>query len=187
MNRTGRVCSIILCMAMIVGLLPTHTMTAFAAEGRTSQVELYTIGNTYYENNGGVPKDNGHDCQQLGVWLEKGATFRVRQINTALQKDLTLRLRTNDRNTETSVTIPANGSWATVVAPADCVPFVTSVYVTNGQTPVVEFETSGTHELPVHRQGDDEQAFLQNGRHCTCPMQYRRIEDGPFNGAAVLR
>lgn len=57
----------------------------------------------------------------------------------------------------------------TVTALADCVPLANSVYAANGQKPVVEFEMAGTHELPVHRQGEDEQAFFAKWEELQAP------------------
>ena len=36
---------------------------------QTRTKELYTVGNTAYENSGGTTKGNGHDCQHLDLWV----------------------------------------------------------------------------------------------------------------------
>lgn len=80
--------------------LPADTsntaVTLDAQQSQTKTQQLYTVGNTSYENGAGTTKGNGHDCQHLGIWVPKGATFKIRQTNTALGQNLTLKMRNDE-------------------------------------------------------------------------------------------
>lgn len=130
-------------------------------QAQTRQQQLYTVGNTGYENGAGTTKGNGHDCQHLGIWVPKGTTFKIRQTNTALGQNLTLKMRNDDRLTEQGYTLNKNGDWLEITAEADSVPLISSVYSANGEKPEVEFTLAGTEKLPVYEFGGDEDAFYQ--------------------------
>lgn len=141
---------------------------------QTRNQELYTVGNTYYENNAGTPKGNRHDCQHLGLWLPKGVTFRIRQTNTKFGQDMTLKLRNDDKLTESVATLKKDGSWLEVTPVADSVPLISSLYSANGEKPEVEFSLEGTHELPVYEFGDDESAFYKKWDDLNAPFAVYR-------------
>lgn len=130
-------------------------------QAQTRQQQLYTVWNTSYENGAGTTKGNGHDCQHLGIWVPKGTTFKIRQTNTALGQNLTLKMRNDDRLTEQGYTLNKNGDWLEITAEADSVPLISSVYSANGEKPEVEFTLAGTEKLPVYEFGGDEDAFYQ--------------------------
>ncbi len=121
--------------------------------------ELYTIGNPQWEAGAGIHKGNGHDRQQLGVWVPKGTSFSIRQADTSPEQNLSLRMYNDDKQTEFQADIPKNGDWLTVTATADSMPFVQSIYRSDDKKPVVEFELDGTKTLPVYHEGDDEAKF----------------------------
>ena len=158
-------------MAAVLIAMPLQNI-AYADEptGETKTQEMYIVGNTGYENASKIMKGNGHDCQNLGIWVPSGATFSIRQVNTELNQALTFKMRNDDVQTESVNTIPADGSWLTVTAKADSVPFVQSIYRADGKKPIVEFTLENTYELPVYKQGDDEKAFFEHWRKLDAPF-----------------
>ena len=186
MKKMRKMKSFLLIVSLVLAVMAPAQV--FAAENGDSVAasntkQLYTIGYTAYENGSGVKKGNTQDCQHLGVWIKKDTVLKVRQTNANFKQNLTLRLRNDDSKTENSVTIPANGSWASITARADGVPFVTSVYSSNGQRPVVEWKTEGGGELynlPVYDyeyEERSEKAFYQMWNDTDAPfavMECRR-------------
>ncbi len=146
------------------------TVTLDAQQSQTKTQQLYTVGNTSYENGASTPKGNGHDCQHLGIWVPKGTTFKIRQTNTALGQNLTLKMRNDDSQTEKVYTLNKDGSWLEITAIADSVPLISSVYSANGQKPEVEFTIEGTEKLPVYTFGGDENAFYQEWDELNAPF-----------------
>ena len=186
MKKMRKMKSFLLIVSLVLAVMAPAQV--FAAENGDSVAasntkQLYTIGYTAYENGSGVKKGNTQDCQHLGVWIKKDTVLKVRQTNANFKQNLTLRLRNDDSKTENSVTIPANGRWASVTARGDGVPFVTSVYSSNGQRPVVEWKTEGGGELynlPVYDyeyEERSEKAFYQMWNDTDAPfavMECRR-------------
>lgn len=154
--------------------LPADTsntaVTLDAQQSQTKTQQLYTVGNTSYENGAGTTKGNGHDCQHLGIWVPKGTTFKIRQTNTALDQDLTLKMRNDDSQTEQRYTLNKDGSWLEITAIADSVPLISSVYSANGEKPEVEFTVEGTEKLPVYEFGGDEAAFYKEWDELNAPF-----------------
>lgn len=154
--------------------LPADTsntaVTLDAQQSQTKTQQLYTVGNTSYENGAGTTKGNGHDCQHLGIWVPKGTTFKIRQTNTALGQDLTLKMRNDDSQTEQRYTLNKDGSWLEITAIADSVPLISSVYSANGEKPEVEFTVEGTEKLPVYEFGGDEAAFYKEWDELNAPF-----------------
>lgn len=144
--------------------------TLDAQQSQTKTQQLYTVGNTSYENGAGTTKGNGHDCQHLGIWVPKGTTFKIRQTNTALGQDLTLKMRNDDSQTEQRYTLNKDGSWLEITAIADSVPLISSVYSANGEKPEVEFTVEGTEKLPVYEFGGDEAAFYKEWDELNAPF-----------------
>ncbi len=145
-------------------------VTLDAQQSQTKTQQLYTVGNTSYENGAGTTKGNGHDCQHLGIWVPKGTTFKIRQTNTALGQDLTLKMRNDDSQTEQRYTLNKDGSWLEITAIADSVPLISSVYSANGEKPEVEFTVEGTEKLPVYEFGGDEAAFYKEWDELNAPF-----------------
>lgn len=143
----------IMSILLIICMISNLSMPVMADQNEniisTDSQELYTVGNTNYENGANTPKGNGHDCQQLGIWVPANTSFRIRQVNTLLNQNLTIRMRNDDKQTEAAYTIPANGDWIEITPTADSVPFISSIYRADGQKPKVEFSLEGTQELPV--------------------------------------
>lgn len=154
--------------------LPADTsntaVTLDAQQSQTKTQQLYTVGNTSYENGAGTTKGNGHDCQHLGIWVPKGTTFKIRQTNTALDQDLTLKMRNDDSQTEQRYTLNKDRSWLEITAIADSVPLISSVYSANGEKPEVEFTVEGTEKLPVYEFGGDEAAFYKEWDELNAPF-----------------
>lgn len=154
--------------------LPADTsntaVTLDAQQSQTKTQQLYTVGNTSYENGAGTTKGNGHDCQHLGIWVPKGTTFKIRQTNTALGQNLALKMRNDDSQTEQRYTLNKDGSWLEITAIADSVPLISSVYSANGEKPEVEFTVEGTEKLPVYEFGGDEAAFYKEWDELNAPF-----------------
>ena len=147
---------------------------------QTEKKELYTVGNTSYENGASTTKGNGHDCQQLGIWIPANTTFRIRQTNLDLKQKLTIRMRNNDSQTEATYTIPENGDWLEITPKADSVPFISSIYRSDNQKPAVEFSVAGAKKLPVYTKGDDEKAFFKEWDDSDAPYAVYESEYAIF-------
>ena len=137
---------------------------------QTRTKELYTVGNTAYENSGGTTKGNGHDCQHLDLWVPTGVTFKIRQTNKNLGQNLTLKMRNDDRLTEGAYTLKSDGSWLEITPTADSVPLISSVYSATGEKPVVEYTIDGTKELPIYHFGDNEIEFYKKWDELDAPF-----------------
>ena len=177
-----RILSMLLMASIVfssVSATPVLAANESAVE-QTAQKELYTVGNTSYENGASTPKGNGHDCQQLGIWIPAGITFRIRQTNLNLKQNLTIRMRNNDAQTEASYTIPSNGDWLEITPTADSVPFISSIYRSDNQKPAVEFSVTGTEKLPVYTKGGDEKAFFKEWNDSDAPFAVYESEYAIF-------
>lgn len=164
----------IISILLIICMISNLSMPVMADQNEniisTDSQELYTVGNTSYENGASTPKGNGHDCQQLGIWVPANTTFRIRQTNPSLNQGLTIRMRNDDKQTEASYTIPANGDWIEITPTADSVPFISSIYRADGQKPKVEFSLKDTKELPIYHKGDNEKEFFQKWNALNAPF-----------------
>lgn len=146
--------------ATLAVLLLVSGVPGKASNVTTGSKTLYTIGNTSYENNSSIHKGNSHDCQNFGIWIPKGAVFKIRQTNLDFGQTLTVKLRNDDRLTEVVDNLPCDGTWLELTALADSVPLVTSLYSANGEKPTVEYSVENAGELPIYNFGDDEAAFF---------------------------
>lgn len=54
--------------------------------------------------NAGILMGNGHNQQDLGIQLEKNSIIKIKQVNPNFKESLSLRLLTNDSQTETYTT-----------------------------------------------------------------------------------
>ena len=108
----------------------------------------------------GLNRGNYHGREPLGFILPANVEFQIRQVNTNLNKDLTLDLFNDDRNTEKSITIPKNGEWVTVSSASLSVPFIRKI--SGEQVPEVEFILRGeVDKLPIYRTGMNESKFFK--------------------------
>ncbi|MDH2475976.1 putative mucin/carbohydrate-binding domain-containing protein [Clostridium perfringens] len=108
----------------------------------------------------GLNRGNYHGREPLGFILPANVEFQIRQVNTNLNKNLTLDLFNDDSNTENSITIPKNGEWVTVSSASLSVPFIRK---TSGeQVPEVEFILRGeVDKLPIYRTAMNESEFFK--------------------------
>lgn len=128
----------------------------------TPNVQKQVIQTTPYPANtanAGIMMGQGHDRQDLGIQLKKGAKITVKQTNPNFSGTLTLRLLTNDSHTESSVDFSKNE--VVLTAKALAVPFIDTPFnQSNGQKPTIEFSVEGeTLKLPKFSKNDDIQAF----------------------------
>lgn len=95
----------------------------------------------------------GHDRQDLGIQLAKGATITIKQTNPNYTGNLTLRLLTNDSQTESAVDF--SKSNVSLTAKALAVPFVDTPFnQANGEQPTIEFSVNGqSFTLPKYSKG----------------------------------
>ncbi|XZM35145.1 putative mucin/carbohydrate-binding domain-containing protein (plasmid) [Clostridium perfringens] len=108
----------------------------------------------------GLNRGNYHGRKPLGFILPVNVEFQIRQVNTNLNKDLTLDLFNDDSNTENSITIPKNGEWVTVSSASLSVPFIRKI--SGEQVPEVEFILRGeVDKLPIYRTGMNESEFFK--------------------------
>ncbi|XZM35304.1 putative mucin/carbohydrate-binding domain-containing protein (plasmid) [Clostridium perfringens] len=108
----------------------------------------------------GLNRGNYHGRKPLGFILPVNVEFQIRQVNTNLNKDLTLDLFNDDSNTEKSITIPKNGEWVTVSSASLSVPFIRKI--SGEQVPEVEFILKDeVDKLPIYRTGMNESEFFK--------------------------
>ena len=103
--------------------------------------------------NAGILMGQGHDRQDLGIQLAKGATITIKQTNPNYTGNLTLRLLTNDSQTESAVDF--SKSNVSLTAKALAVPFVDTPFnQANGEQPTIEFSVNGqSFTLPKYSKG----------------------------------
>ncbi|EDT70530.1 putative enhancin family protein [Clostridium perfringens D str. JGS1721] len=108
----------------------------------------------------GLNRGNYHGRESLGFILPANVEFQIRQVNTNLNKDLTLDLFNDDRNTEKSITIPKNGEWVTVSSASLSVPFIRKI--SGDKVPEVELILKGeVNKLPMYREEMNETTFFK--------------------------
>lgn len=102
--------------------------------------------------NAGILMGNGHDRQDLGIQLEKNSIIKIKQVNPNFKESLSLRLLTNDSQTETYTTF--SDKEVQVTAKDLSVPFIDTPYIqANGEKPKVEvIIEGGRRELPIYNQ-----------------------------------
>lgn len=95
----------------------------------------------------------GHDRQDLGIQLAKGATITIKQTNPNYTGNLSLRLLTNDSQTESAVDFSKRN--VSLTAKALAVPFVDTPFnQANGEQPTIEFSVNGqSFTLPKYSKG----------------------------------
>lgn len=137
---------------------------AEAAEVAT-QKTLYTLPSVSDINIAGTYRGNGHDRQNLGIYMKQGASFEIRQTNKKLNQDLTLQCLNNDSQTEKNYTIPKNGDWVTVTVDNDSVPFIRTVFGTEEEPKIEMKNLQGTEELTYYYYQDNEEEFFNKWKN----------------------
>lgn len=137
---------------------------AEAAEVAT-QKTLYTLPSVSDINIAGTYRGNGHDRQNLGIYMKQGASFEIRQTNKKLNQDLTLQCLNNDSQTEKNYTIPKNGDWVTVTVDNDSVPFIRTVFGTEEEPKIEMRNLQGTEELTYYYYQDNEEEFFNKWKN----------------------
>lgn len=163
MEKIKKTAIILIAITMIL-----NYQTKILAKSRTSesttQKTLYTLPSVSDINITGTYRGNGHDRQNLGIYMKQGASFEIRQTNKKLNQDLTLQCLNNDSQTEKNYTIPKNGDWVTVTVDNDSVPFIRTVYGT--EEPKIEMKNlQGTEELTYYYYQDNEEEFFNKWRN----------------------
>lgn len=145
---------VVACLAMfVVFIMFQQTVKAEEVQSK----ELYTLENPTWLINEGFSKGVNHDRQDLGVVLSKGATLRIRQVNTAFTEKITVQMLNNDSKTEKSVAVGSD--WVNITPDADAVPFVTTTFTS--VKPKIEYQVIGNSvSLPKIEQGGNEAAFF---------------------------
>lgn len=164
MKKIKKTAIILIAIMMILGY-----QTKISAKSRTTettvQKELYTLPSVSDINITGTYRGNGHDRQNLGIYMKQGASFEIRQTNKKLNQDLTLQCLNNDSQTEKNYTIPKNGDWVTVTVDYDSVPFIRTIYGTEEKTEIEMRNLQGTEELTYYYYQDNEEEFFNKWRN----------------------
>ncbi len=116
---------------------------------------------TYPANtaNAGILMGQGHDRQDLGIQLAKGAKITIKQTNPNFFGSLTLRLLTNDSQTESAIDFSKNE--VSLTAKDLAVPFIDTPFnQLNGEKPIIEFSVEGQiFKLPKYSKGTNLETF----------------------------
>lgn len=164
MKKIKKTAIILIAIMMILGY-----QTKISAKSRTTettvQKQLYTLPSVSDINITGTYRGNGHDRQNLGIYMKQGASFEIRQTNKKLNQNLTLQCLNNDSQTEKNYTIPKNGDWVTVTVDYDSVPFIRTIYGTEEKTEIEMRNLQGTEELTYYYYQDNEEEFFNKWRN----------------------
>lgn len=179
---------------LTVSVLPKDGSTQEENDKKNIKRILYTLPDASHLSDIGFNRGYNHDRQNLGLWLPKDETLKLRLVNhEEFNGYLELKLLHIDKTTEKlavvtgtsetepkdSVQIPQNGNWITVKScynegnekkSADSVPFIYTPKDTTVQ-PIIEVEWSDRfHEIPYYRYGDDEAEFFSEWDRTEAPF-----------------
>ena len=179
---------------LTVSVLPKDGSTQEENDKKNIKRILYTLPDASHLSDIGFNRGYNHDRQNLGLWLPKDETLKLRLVNhEEFNGYLELKLLHIDKTTEKlavvtgtsetepkdSVQIPQNGNWITVKncynegnekKSADSVPFIYTPKDTTVQ-PIIEVEWSDRfHEIPYYRYGDDEAEFFSEWDRTEAPF-----------------
>lgn len=128
--------------------------------------------------NADIRMGNGHDRQDLGFQLEKDSLIKIKQTNPNFKEKLTLRLLTNDSETESSIDFSKDEVELT--AKELCVPFIDTPYnQSNGAKPTIEIVIKGKkRNLPRYNKDIDYSSFsnLWNSTQGYALIQGKRFQ-----------
>ena len=156
---------IIIIAILVTIILGNKSIIKVEASETTTPKKLYTLPSVSDINITGTYRGNGHDRQNLGIYMKQGASFEIRQTNKKLNQDLTLQCLNNDSQTEKNYTIPKNGDWVTVTVDNDSVPFIRTVYGTEEEPKIEMKNLQGTEELTYYYYQDNEEEFFNKWRN----------------------
>ena len=159
MKNLKKIAIFLIAITMIFVYQPKIFAKSRTAE-KTIQKTLYVLPSVSDINISGTYRGNGHDRQNLGIYMNQGASFEIRQTNKKLNQDLTLQCLNNDSQTEKNYTIPKNGDWITVTVDNDSVPFIRTVYGTEEEPKIEIRNLQGTDDLTYYYYQDDENEFF---------------------------
>lgn len=164
MKNLKRILIILIINAIILGYqIPTFTKSRTTET--TIQKTLYTMPSVSDINISGTYRGNGHDRQNLGIYMKQGASFEIRQTNKKFNQDLTLQCLNNDSQTEKNYTIPKNGDWVTVAVDYDSVPFIRTVYGTEEEPKIEMKNLQEIEDLTYYYYQDNEEEFFNKWRN----------------------
>lgn len=162
MRKIKKIIIIVILLTIILG-------NQFIIKAETSeqikQKTLYSMPSVSDINITGTYRGNGHDRQNLGIYMKQGASFEIRQTNKKLNQDLTLQCLNNDSQTEKNYTIPKNGDWVTVTVDYDSVPFIRTVYGTEEEPKIEMKNLQGTEELTYYYYKYNEEEFFNKWKN----------------------
>ena len=95
---------IIIIATLVTIILGNQFIIKAETSEQTTQKTLYTLPSVSDINITGTYRGNGHDRQNLGIYMKQGASFEIRQTNKKLNQDLTLQCLNNDSQTEKNYT-----------------------------------------------------------------------------------
>lgn len=131
------------------------------SQERSIQRKLYKKENTSNIDLVGR-RGNYHDRQNLGIYLEAGASVKVRTLTEGLK--ISGQFLNDDQNTEATFSITNN--WTNITPKYDSVPFIKSTGVTTDEA-VIEINIENIYKndslvktLDYYLYGDNEQEFL---------------------------
>lgn len=119
---------------------------------------IYTLEDPVWLHESGMDKGRLHDRQALGFILDSGAKLEIRQANTDVNKELTLRLLNDDQKKEEWFSVGSD--WITINSSAVSVPFIDTPYFEG--KPIIEYRyPENSKTLPVYRKNDNEATFFE--------------------------
>ena len=162
MNKFKKILSFLILSALIISY---QSKILAVTENENMTKTLYTLPSVSSIGIAGTSRGNWHDRQQLGIYMNQGASLEIRQTNLAINQDLTLDCLNNDSQTEKTYTIPKNGDWITITVDYDSVPFIRTIYGLD-ECPEIEIRNlQGTEELTYYYYKDNEQDFFEKWKN----------------------
>ena len=156
---------IIIIATLVTIILGNQFIIKAETSEQTTQKTLYTLPSVSDINITGTYRGNGHDRQNLGIYMKQGASFEIRQTNKKLNQDLTLQCLNNDSQTEKNYTIPKNGDWVTITVDYDSVPFIRTVFGTEEEPKIEMKNLQGTEELTYYYYQYNEEEFFNKWKN----------------------
>ena len=130
---------------------------------QSKKFDLYTINAHNDLLKAGTNRGNMADRQNIGIYMPKGSTIKIKQTDLNYGYNLTLDLLANDRLIEKSYTINKDGSVLELTAEYDGVPFIRTPRGGKDFTNLASvevIETVGTKDLIYYTYGMNEDEFF---------------------------
>lgn len=167
-NKIILVLLILFASAILINLKlkNTNTLKSYGKtyhDANNSEITLYTLDSVSNMSLVGTNRGNYHDRQDLGIYMDEGASFKIRIKNyDEFKRDLTLDVLNDDSSTEKTYTIKKDGTWQEIDASTQSVPFIRTVYE-SGVKPVVEIKDKNkTSKLIKYTYNMDEDKFFND-------------------------